>query len=559
MTRRTVLIAGFGLVALLAPRSTPAQTVCGTPVGPDLIAGGIQGITNFAVSGGYDAIGIGMQPANVGSAPVAYVASTAQHPVFGQALYRLRTVDGATRFEQVGLGWLRHGFFALSQTTHCPTCQATDGATLGVGCSDALSPALNADPIGLGPRIDVDAASGAHVHPPSNPPITGPHPRRLRVSTVDLALDPGARWFVETQCVAADDTSALHADDNPSWRELAVGTTGAEWTFTFQGPTVTEAAALRAWQAVDPAVTVVEARVPGEGLFLLGCAVTDLGGGLWRYEYALENVNSSRSARSLVVPLPAGLAGANVDFHDVAHHSGDGIGGVDCDGTDWSVHASSGAIAWESATFAQDPNANALRWSTTYNFRLDAAAPPVAGTVTVGLFAPGSPDAISVPATVPGSAPFGVYCAYAPGAVCPCGNQGLPGHGCANSVDASGARLDASGAPRLSADSLVLLGTHMPDSSALYFQGTFHLGGGAGTVFGDGLRCAGGSVVRLGTKTNVAGASQYPEPGDPPVSVRGLIPGPTTRDYQIWYRNAAAFCTPSTFNLSNGLRVTWSI
>jgi hypothetical protein len=25
----------------------------------------------------------------------------------------------------------------------------------------------------------------------------------------------------------------------------------------------------------------------------------------------------------------------------------------------------------------------------------------------------------------------------------------------------------------------------------------------------------------------------------------------------VWYRNAAVFCTASTFNLSNGLQVTW--
>jgi hypothetical protein len=40
-------------------------------------------------------------------------------------------------------------------------------------------------------------------------------------------------------------------------------------------------------------------------------------------------------------------------------------------------------------------------------------------------------------------------------------------------------------------------------------------------LFGDGLRCAGGSVVRLKTLTNVNNGSQYPEVGDPSVSVRG--------------------------------------
>ena len=34
--------------------------------------------------------------------------------------------------------------------------------------------------------------------------------------------------------------------------------------------------------------------------------------------------------------------------------------------------------------------------------------------------------------------------------------------------------------------------------------------------------------------------------------------GGATRSYQGWYRNAAAYCTSATFNLSNGLRIDWS-
>jgi hypothetical protein len=140
---------------------------------------------------------------------------------------------------------------------------------------------------------------------------------------------------------------------------------------------------------------------------------------------------------------------------------------------------------------------------------------------------------------------------------CPCGNAGAAGRGCGSSVNAAGARLAASGLPSLSADGVVLAGSGMPNSSALYFQGTARTNGGLGQVFGDGLRCAGGSVVRLGTKANAAGASSYPGPGDLSVSVRGAVAAPGTRTYQVWYRNAAAFCTADTFNLSNGLEIVW--
>jgi len=144
------------------------------------------------------------------------------------------------------------------------------------------------------------------------------------------------------------------------------------------------------------------------------------------------------------------------------------------------------------------------------------------------------------------------------GTACPCGNSGGPGNGCANSINSNGAHVVATGSSSLSADALVLWGSGMPNSSALYFQGTFQVSGGAGAVFGDGLRCAGGSLVRLGTKLNVGGASSYPGGGDAAISVRGLVTVPGTRTYQTWYRNAAAFCTTSTFNLSNGISVSWA-
>jgi len=105
----------------------------------------------------------------------------------------------------------------------------------------------------------------------------------------------------------------------------------------------------------------------------------------------------------------------------------------------------------------------------------------------------------------------------------------------------------------------VLEGSQMPNGPALYFQGTQQLAGGLGATFGDGLRCATGTITRLGTVQNAGGASSYPGALDPSVSVRGGCAAGDVRTYQVWYRNAAAFCTPSTFNLSNGLEITWGV
>jgi hypothetical protein len=141
---------------------------------------------------------------------------------------------------------------------------------------------------------------------------------------------------------------------------------------------------------------------------------------------------------------------------------------------------------------------------------------------------------------------------------CPCGNASPVGEasGCLNSL-ALGGKLRGSGSASLDDDHLRLVGSGMPDSSALYFQGTTQFGGGAGAVFGDGLRCVGGTVVRLATVSNAGNGSSIPGPGGMPLSVRGFLTTPGVVHYQVWYRNAASFCTASTFNLTNGLSVVW--
>jgi len=44
----------------------------------------------------------------------------------------------------------------------------------------------------------------------------------------------------------------------------------------------------------------------------------------------------------------------------------------------------------------------------------------------------------------------------------------------------------------------VLIGTDMPSSSALYFQGTTRVNGGAGAMFGRRPALRGGAIVRSG-------------------------------------------------------------
>jgi hypothetical protein len=139
---------------------------------------------------------------------------------------------------------------------------------------------------------------------------------------------------------------------------------------------------------------------------------------------------------------------------------------------------------------------------------------------------------------------------------CPCQNVGAPGHGCANSVEPAGALLRGSGAP--AQDSVVLLASGMPaTASCIYLQGDLP----DDVVFGDGVRCSGGNLLRLRTKQNAGGASQFPDATETITLAQrgGVVPGSgVVRFYQTYYRNAAAaFCPPATFNVTNGWQILW--
>jgi hypothetical protein len=143
------------------------------------------------------------------------------------------------------------------------------------------------------------------------------------------------------------------------------------------------------------------------------------------------------------------------------------------------------------------------------------------------------------------------------GTPCPCSNSGSAGHGCANSASLAGASLTTTGSTSLANDTLVLTSASMPTTtSVLFFQGTLAAGNGQGVAFYDGLLCASGSIVRLGSKIAVGGAASFPQAGDPAVHLRGMVTMPGVRNYQAWYRNSLGPCG-SGANTTNGISVLW--
>ena len=149
--------------------------------------------------------------------------------------------------------------------------------------------------------------------------------------------------------------------------------------------------------APDPNVHEYIVDVPGDGRFYFAGKATPIGGGRWHYEYAVQNFNSDRAGGWFRVAIPPGADPTNVGFDDVDYHSGEPISNAD-----WTISIAGNNITWSTQTFAANPNANALRWDTLYNFRFDCLGAPSVRGVTLGLFKPGHAGTpVSIQALLP--------------------------------------------------------------------------------------------------------------------------------------------------------------
>jgi len=380
----------LSIAAFLVLCSSPLQAQnnqCDQPgEEPDVIVGDLHELQRYGTVGDITAYSVGTVSCNVGTCWLNWFDNINQHPVIGQNMYRLK--DG--RFEQIGMSWLKHGFFALSGELCESGCIGTNGDHLGVNCSDPYSAGLNGSQSGLGPRSEVNAFTGDYAYPFTSQGQTGDAIyKRLQVHNDDLdpALNPGAVYLVEGQYVTPDDAAAGQGFNNASWRQVTIDDSSGNYELEFAGSTARYQPAVVGWTDFQGGVKISTARFPGEGLLITGFKSTSLGGGVWHYEYAMHNMDSHLSVGSFSVPVPEGATITNIGFHDVDYHSGEPY-----DGTDWpGVHDTAlNLVTWSTEPYAVNPNANALRWGTMYSFRFDADVSPVNERAIIRAFRPGA-------------------------------------------------------------------------------------------------------------------------------------------------------------------------
>ncbi|HUN82138.1 MAG TPA: hypothetical protein VMV81_11595, partial [Phycisphaerae bacterium] len=274
-------------------------------------------------------------------------------------------------------------------------CQPSgDFSKLGIGCDDAYLAQQAGQQSALSPRCFVNPHTGYYPTGCTTHP-SGTNAGLLEVNVADLVITAGGagapvRYFCQHQYITADDALAHNQDNNASSREMATNFVTNNWVFKFAtgSSTYMGIPAIRQWKSIDPGVVETDIDTPEDdgfpGLVIMAAKATDLGNGFWHYEYAVNNLNSDRSIASFSVPCSPYVTVQNIGFHDVEYRGGDGMGGLNFDGTDWPGTNADGAITWATMPYAVSDNANALRWGTLYNFRFDANTPPASGLVTLG-------------------------------------------------------------------------------------------------------------------------------------------------------------------------------
>jgi hypothetical protein len=332
---------------------------------------------------------------NIGDEDLVWQEFTPVHPLMAQNLYRYR--DG--RLEQIGLSWIKHGFCALQQAG-CGDCFVQSGCLdfLGPGCRDPYSANLNGNQTRLGPRSEVNASTGEFPYPftlgwqQTGDAIY----KRIQVNDADIdpALNPGANYYIEGQIMHVQESTSGLRHNNATYEQVIPLPTGNTYDLGDGFGTVNQTPAIYAWQVLDPEVVIVPIDV--DGRFHLAYRVFDNGDGTWIYEYAVHNLNSHRSARAFAVPKRKTASVLSTFHRDVKYHSGEVY-----TNEDWTLDIANKSVSWEGMKFDQNPNANALRWGTMFNFAIESDAAPEMGEVTLTLFRPGGPPKIKVPALVP--------------------------------------------------------------------------------------------------------------------------------------------------------------
>jgi hypothetical protein len=317
-----------------------------------------------------------------------------QHPFLVWNLYR---VDADGRLRQLGASGVKHAFLTINYA-----CKCGDGNIIYPTCEDTYSSFNNDENAVLGPRREIEPAKGRWGRCGSiydtncdgnedGGGATNLYDLRLAVPESELLApaSTGAKYYFEYWYVVRDDANIyntmghrqISATKNSSgnWSVALVDKVAPHYDF-YQGPVINR------W--VDPAAPGANAAnaelATPLGRARVAVRATDLGGGQWRYRYAVMNLDYAHVEIDPAHATEPNLKiTANVGFDRFAvplNGAATDIAFFDADGNaanNWTATTTGGEIAWTA------PAGASLGWGTLAQFEFTTNAAPFEATVAL--------------------------------------------------------------------------------------------------------------------------------------------------------------------------------
>lgn len=349
--------------------------------------------------------------------------SVDQHPYLVWNLFR---VDADGRIRQISASGVKHAFLTINVTdSGFPACDSSNGGhVLGIACSDTYSTGNNDSNSSLGPRSELIPATGiwgrcGSVYDPgcvgsnTNSTPNTLYGSRMRVREEDLATTGNPNFLFESWYLVRDDVNI--------WNTVATRPVGITWNAgnsrwsvanqLHPGTTnpIVLGPAIDRWVQQDRAGLTYVARSNAtldvtEGHARVAVKVVDLGGGQYRYDYAVQNMDFARAVTSGTEGAPGnqglrvvrndGFSAFRVPRDPNAAIVSTSFSDLDSDtGNDWTLTVGADYVEWRAASAA-----NSLDWGTLYAFSVisDRAPSGDPQSATLDVAEAGSPSNYTV-------------------------------------------------------------------------------------------------------------------------------------------------------------------
>ncbi len=345
-----------------------------------------------------------------------------QHPYLIWNLYR---VDANGGISQIGRSGVKHAFLTIN--SGCIS-QCGGSHQLGLGCGDTYGTGNNDSPGDMGPRSEIIPATGqwgrcgsifdTNCDGTSNSSGNTSWTQRMKVPEKKLAhvANDGVTFLFESWYVARDDINIYNSmasmSVNPQF-------SGSQWSLT-GASNYRLGGAIDRW--VDPSNPGANARTSelktAEGHAKLAAKVTDLGGGRWRYDYAIMNFDFARAETQGAEPNLRVVSNKGFDAFSVPIQASARLQGTSSNlgdagaGAQWRASIANGRITWSNdpnqpvfggPSTPPVPSLPTLDWGTLFSFSFIATTAPVEGSATLHVAQAGSPASIDLVTLVPGS------------------------------------------------------------------------------------------------------------------------------------------------------------